>query len=236
MTDVDREIARAHETMTRVDRRVGTGEARMRRQRQAEVGKRLGRIVGVDIAILIATMVIGWIMPIGMGGFLVMLLLLIAATIGLAIFPLVPEPSADKLVEVPLKVLPMQTEQWLIRQRASLPVVAHPLLDAIGAKLDTLAPQLATLDEGEPAAAEVRKLIGEQLPELLKGYAKVPEPLRRVPRNGATPDQQLVDSLKLIDSEIAEMSAQLAQGDLDSLATRGRYLQIKYRDDEVGGS
>jgi len=236
MTDVDREIARAHETMTRLDRRVGGGEARMRRLRQAEVGKRLGRIVGVDIAILIATMVIGWIVPIGMGGFLVMLLLLIAATIGFAIFPLVPEPSAEKLVEVPLKVLPMQTEQWLIRQRASLPVVAHPLLDAIGAKLDTLAPQLAALNEGEPAAAEVRKLIGEQLPELLKGYAKVPEPLRRVPRNGATPDQQLVDSLRLIDSEIAEMSTQLAQGDLDSLATRGRYLQIKYRDDEVGGS
>jgi len=236
MTDVDREIARAHETMTRLDRRVGSGEARMRRQRQSEIGKRLGRIVGVDVAILVATMVVGWIMPIGMGGFLVMLALLIAATLGLAIFPLVPEPSAEKLAEVPLKVLPMQTEQWLIRQRASLPVVAHPLLDSIGGKLDTIAPQLASLDEGEPAAAEVRKLIGEQLPELLKGYAKVPEPMRRVPRNGATPDQQLVDSLKLIDSEIAEMSAQLAQGDLDSLATRGRYLQIKYRDDDVGAS
>lgn len=235
MTDVDRAIADAKERLARIDRRVGPGEARMQRQRRAEVGNRLVRIVGVDVAILIATMVIGWIMPIGMGGFLVMLLLLIAATIGLAIFPLVPEPSADKLVEVPLKVLPMQTEQWLIRQRASLPVVAHPLLDAIGAKLDMLAPQLGAIDEGEPAAGEIRKLIGEQLPELLKGYAKVPEPLRRVPRNGATPDQQLVDSLKLIDSEIAEMSAQLAQGDLDSLATRGRYLQIKYRDDEVGG-
>jgi len=235
MTDVDREIARAHETMSRLDRRVGGGEARLRRQRQAEVGKRLGRIVGVDVAILIATMVIGWIMPIGMGGFLLMLVALIVATLGLAIFPLVPEPTADKLVQVPLKVLPMQTEQWLIRQRASLPTVAHPFVDAIGAKLDMLAPQLAGLDEGEPAASEIRKLIGEQLPELLKGYAKVPEPLRRVPRNGATPDQQLVDSLRLIDSEIAEMSAQLAQGDLDSLATRGRYLQIKYRDDEVGG-
>ena len=37
--------------------------------------------------------------------------------------------------------------------------------------------------------------------------------------------------LKLIDEEIAEMTAKLAQGDLDSLATRGRYLEIKYRDD-----
>jgi hypothetical protein len=36
----------------------------------------------------------------------------------------------------------------------------------------------------------------------------------------------------VIDDEIAEMSAQLAQGDLDLLATRGRYLQIKYQGDE----
>src|SRR3954471_3578289 len=108
MTDVDREIARAHETMTRVDRRVGSGEARLRHQRQAEVGKRLGRIIGADVAILVATMVFGWVVgPIGMGGFMLMLALLIAATLGFAIFPLVPEPSAEKLAEVPLKVLPM---------------------------------------------------------------------------------------------------------------------------------
>jgi hypothetical protein len=30
------------------------------------------------------------------------------------------------------------------------------------------------------------------------------------------------------------MTEQLAQGDLDSLATRGRYLQIRYRDDGTG--
>ena len=28
------------------------------------------------------------------------------------------------------------------------------------------------------------------------------------------------------------MSEELAQGDLDSLATRGRYLEIKYRGDD----
>jgi hypothetical protein len=79
---------------------------------------------------------------------------------------------------------------------------------------------------------EVRKLIGEQLPELVKGYSRVPEPLRRVERNGLTPDQQLAQGLQLIDDEIAEMTSQLAQGDLDALATRGRFLQIKYQGDE----
>ena len=83
------------------------------------------------------------------------------------------------------------------------------------------------------AQVSLRKLVGEQLPEFLKGYARVPEPLRKVPRNGKTPDAELADGLKVIDAEIAEMTAKLAQGDLDSLSTRGRYLEIKYRDDGV---
>ena len=54
----------------------------------------------------------------------------------------------------------------------------------------------------------MRKLVGEQLPELVKGYQRVPEPLRRVERNGLSPDQQLAQGLQLIDDEIAEMTSQ----------------------------
>jgi len=52
-----------------------------------------------------------------------------------------------------------------------------------------------------------------------------------VARNGKTPDGELADLPRLIDSEIAEMTAQLAEGDLDLLSTRGRYLEMKYRDE-----
>ena len=76
----------------------------------------------------------------------------------------------------------------------------------------------------------LRKILSEHLPELVNGYRRVPESLRREMQNGGmTPDQQLAQGLQVIDDEIAEMSAQLAQGDLDLLATRGRYLQIKYQ-------
>ncbi|RYD18677.1 MAG: hypothetical protein EOP89_16775, partial [Lysobacteraceae bacterium] len=115
-------------------------------------------------------------------------------------------------------------------QRALLPGPVQTLVDGIGVRLEALAPQLATLDEQQPAATEVRKLIGEQLPELIRGYGKVPADLRMVERNGRTPDAQLADGLRLIDEEISQMSAQLAQGDLDLLETRGRFLEIKYRD------
>jgi hypothetical protein len=42
----------------------------------------------------------------------------------------------------------------------------------------------------------------------------------------------LVEGLSVIGREIDEMAAQLAQGDLDALSTRGRYLEIKYQGDK----
>jgi hypothetical protein len=64
----------------------------------------------------------------------------------------------------------------------------------------------------------------------------VPPELRRVERNGSTPDAQLLDGLRLIESQIGEMTTQLAEGDLDQLATHGRFLEIKYRGDGASGS
>ena len=61
----------------------------------------------------------------------------------------------------------------------------------------------------------------------------MPVGLRGLDRNGKTPDAQLLDGLRLIEQEIGEMTHKLAEGDLDSLATRGRFLEIKYRGDGV---
>jgi hypothetical protein len=234
MTDVDQLIARSTELIDRTRERA-EAQRRMRR-RGTGVARRAGLIVSADLAIVIAAIAVGWIMPIGMGGALLVFALLVTVTLLLAFVSLEAPVTPERLVEVPLKALPLRTEQWLETQRPALPAPMQTLLDGIGVRLETLAPQLATLDEKEPAAAEVRKLVGEQLPELLKGYARVPQPLRGVERNGKTPDAQLAEGLQLIDREISEMSEQLAQGDLDSLATRGRYLEIKYRDDDaIGG-
>ncbi|UUL81753.1 hypothetical protein [Sphingomonas qomolangmaensis] len=231
MTDVDRQIARASEALDRSRERYGQVRARGKRKREAEVLKRVGRIAAADAAIIVGALILSAFVPLGVGGALLVMGLLIAATLLLAIFPVAAAPTPQRLAETPLKALPLQTEQWLETQRRALPAPAQTLVDSIGVKLETLSPQLATLDEREPAAAEVRKLVAEQLPELLNGYGRVPEPLRRTERNGITPDQQLVNGLRVIDDEIAQMTAQLAQGDLDLLATRGRYLQIRYQGD-----
>ena len=236
MTDVDRQIARSSEYLDRTRERSASLNARRRKRQGTEIMTRVGRIAAADIAIIIAAIVVGWFVPLGIGGAMLVMGALIAATLLLAIFPLTPDVKPEALAQTPLKQLPLKTEQWLETQRPALPAPAQTLVDGIGVRLEGLAPQLQTLDEQEPAAAEVRKLVGEQLPELLKGYARVPTALRGVERNGKTPDQQLANGLKVIDEQIAGMSAQLAEGDLNLLATRGRFLEIKYREDGVGGS
>ncbi len=237
-TDVDHQIARAGELLDRTSERYASVSRRAAQRRNAEVLRRVGRIVVADTAIVIAAIVAGLLLPTGIGmfGALGVFALLILATALFAIFPLTAAPDVEQLAQTPLKALPLTTERWLESQRPALPAPVRTLVDSIGVKLETLAPQLATLDDASPAAGEVRKLLGEQLPELVKGYGRVPEPLRRVERNGLTPDQQLAQGLQVIDDEIGQMSTQLAQGDLDLLATRGRYLQIKYQGEELGGA
>ncbi|RXD05142.1 hypothetical protein EQZ23_08480 [Sphingomonas sp. UV9] len=235
MSEVDDAIASARASWSRIsDDRTGAVIARApsrgRAKQTQAIGKRLTRIAIADVSILIAAMVIGWIVPLGIGGAMLVMALLVAATVLFAVWPAERAPTPERLASVDIRALPAQTERWLEAQRPALPAPAMTLVDRIGLRLETLTPQLATLDANTPEAVDVRKLIGEQLPAFVKDYEKVPPSLRTTPRNGRTPDAELVDGLKLIEQEIGEMTARLAQSDLDNLSTRGRFLEMKYKD------
>lgn len=237
-TEVDAQIERAREVMARIsqDYRGQAGQAVKRVRRQARSAfQRLILIAIANAVILIAAMVTGLILPGGIGifGALAAMMLMLAATLAIALAPAPRAPTPAKLAQVDIKALPAQTERWLDAQRPLLPAPAVQLVDRIGRRLDTLSPQLAGVDNDTAEAMEVRRLIGEQLPAFLRDYERVPEPLRRVERNGRTPDAQLVDGLKLIEQEIGDMTQRLAQSDLDSLSTRGRFLEMKYRDEKA---
>lgn len=207
--------------------------ARRRRGAGAKrLGQRLARIAIADVVILIAAVAIGLVMPLGIMGATAVMALLLAATVTLAIWPADAPVAPERLRQADIRALPTQTARWLDAQRLALPAPAISVADRIGVRLDTLGAQLSALQQETPATAEIRRLVGEQLPEFVRDYQRVPRELRATPRNGKTPDRQLVDGLELIEREIGQMSEELAQGDLDSLATRGRYLEIKYRGEE----
>jgi hypothetical protein len=207
-------------------------QKRARERLRRNIGRRLSRMAVASAVILFALVAVGLAgFPVGTTGVMLAGLAIIATSLLLAVFPQDREPSAEALPTTQLALLPLKTEEWLSTQRLALPAPAARLVDGIGVKLEALVPQLATLDEREPAAAAVRRLIGDELPELVKGYTRVPIALRRVDTDGIIPEKQLLDGLAVVDTELSRMSENLARGDLERLATQGKYLELKYQGD-----
>ncbi|WP_170004373.1 hypothetical protein [Pseudopontixanthobacter vadosimaris] len=207
-------------------------------QRSADIKIRhwmakLKRIVLAIGAIVIAAMVAGLVLDgIGFIGVMVTLLAMIAAVVALATFPRIKAPTRADLQKGldkgDVRQLVGNTEIWLEHQRPALPPPAVDVVDRIGVQLDALGLQLETVDQTHPAAREVRKLVGQHLPEMVDSYRKVPTHLRGEARGGASPDEQVTQGLEKISLEIDSVTRQLADGALDDLAIKHRYLDYRY--------
>ncbi|HJT40308.1 MAG TPA: hypothetical protein VJ762_08265 [Sphingobium sp.] len=230
MSRSDRVLADAEAVLRRHSERGRSLSARARQRRNAALLRKVRYAVGAVLAILIASAVAGFVTPLGTTGVMIALGVMLAALLLIAALPSQRSVPAAALAQTPLPALPLQTEIWLENQRKALPAPAVTLVDSIGVKLETLAPQLDRLGEQEPAAQEIRRLLADHLPELVTGYRSIPEPLRREERNGRVPEKQLIEGLSVIDTEIARMSENLATGDLDKLAVQNRFLELKYQE------
>jgi hypothetical protein len=139
------------------------------------------------------------------------------------------------IAKAELPQLPTRAEEWLEGQRRTLPATAQGQVDAISLRLTALGPQLRALDPQTSQALEVRRLIGEELPELVRGYQKVPQALQRQPLHGGpSPDRQLIEGLATIDEELGRLQTQLAADELHALAAHQRFLDLKYKRDKLG--
>ncbi len=202
---------------------------RSRALRRQHLVSKLGRAALAIVAVVIGAGIVGTIISgIGVTGVMATTLIGGAAVYLLLRYPKMEMPTPQILQKTDLATLAGKTEIWLEGQRAALPAPAVTIMHDIGLRLDELSPQLSRLGENDPAATEVRKLVGEHLPELINGYRRIPDSLKSQDNGGKTPEQQLVDGLKLIDREIETMTGQISRGELDKLAVRGRYLELKY--------
>lgn len=230
MSRSDRVLADAEAVLRRHSDRGRSLSARARQRRNAGVLRKLRYAFWALVAVLLGGAVAGFVAPLGVTGVMVAIGVLIAAFIVIALLPTQGSVPTEALAQTELAALPLKTEIWLENQRKALPAPAVTLVDSIGVRLETLAPQLERLGEQDPAALEIRRLLSDHLPELVTGYQSIPEPLRREERNGRVPERQLVDGLQVIDGEIARMTETLASGDLDKLATQNRFLELKYQE------
>ncbi|MET0388326.1 MAG: hypothetical protein ABW321_20305, partial [Polyangiales bacterium] len=74
-----------------------------------------------------------------------------------------------------------------------------------------------------------------ELPELVRGYRKLPRELQRQAlHGGSSPERQLIEGLSTIDEQIGRMQEQLAADDMQALAVHQRYLELKYKREDDG--
>ncbi|MXP26170.1 hypothetical protein GRI39_08990 [Altererythrobacter indicus] len=205
---------------------IGRGSAEAKRNHLIRKIKRIA--ISIVVIVVTAGIIGGIVNGIGFTGVMLTMLAIFAAIVAFTVFPRMKVPKRADLNRGDVQQLVSRTELWLEAQRPALPAPAVGLIDQIGVQLDGLGVQLDGIDQTHPAAVETRKLVGETLPEMVDAYRKIPQHLRREARNGSTPDAQLTESLGKISEEIDSVTRQLADGALDDLAIRTRYLDYRY--------
>lgn len=131
--------------------------------------------------------------------------------------------------------LPGQIAELFEANYRSLPAEAHGPVEKILEHLEELAPILALAKSDSVAVRRLRKLLTEDATELIEHFRKLPKRLRGEERaGGSSPEHQLVAGLMTIESELARLHEQVASDSLHSLATKQRYLELKYGHEVTG--
>lgn len=208
-------------------RSIGNGSRRIKARNRR---LRMRNVLLAISAIWLASGILGAIVDgIGILGVMAAIIATVVAVAMFSKFPRVKTPTrADITRGADVKQLVGRTELWLEAQRPALPPPAVSLIDTLGVQLDGLGQQLEGIDPAHPKAREIKSLIGEQLPEMIDSYQRIPAHMRRETRGGSTPDEQLTQSLSTISGEIDAITRQLAEGSLDDLAIKHRYLDYKF--------
>ena len=204
---------------------IGAGSAKLKSKHLTKKLVQLAiGLVGIFVAMGIAGAVLG---GIGFWGVMIAFLMM-ALLFGGVMMQKVKVPKRADINKGNVQQMVGRTELWLESQRPALPAPAAAIVSDMGVQLDALGLQLEGVDQNHPRAREVRSLVGEQLPEMIDSYRRIPAHMRGEERAGSTPDQQLTESLGKISSEIDSITRQLAEGSLDDLAIKHRYLDYKF--------
>jgi hypothetical protein len=205
---------------------IGRGSADVRRKNWLTRAKYLA---GAVVTILVSASVAGLILDgIGFTGVMAVAFAVMASVWFFSNYPKVKVPKRAELKKGDAKQMVARTELWLESQRPALPPPAVQIVDQLGVQLDALGLQLQTIDQNDPAMNEVRELVGEYIPETIDNYQKIPAHLRGEKHAGKTADERLTESLGKISGEVDRVTRRLAEGALDDLAIKSRYLDYRF--------
>lgn len=220
------QVQREGGTHRRAGKSIGRGSADLK---ASHWKKKVTRIL-VAFGAIWATAVVAGLIIDGIG-FTGVMLTVLAAIVAVGVFSKYPKmkvPKREDLKKGDARQMVGRTELWLEMQRPALPAPAVQVVDQLGVQLDALGLQLETIDANNPAVNEVRELVGEYIPETIDNYRRIPAHLRGEKHAGKTADERLTESLGKISGEVDRVTRRLAEGALDDLAVKSRYLDYRF--------
>ncbi len=233
----DLAIARADRVMRSLDDRGGVVRAAARRERQrlnnglARTLVRIGVAIGV---ISIATIIIGFILPIGMFGFLAAVGLAVGVAALLAVSSGREIAAPNVATDLPNGEMVTRFDSYIFRARRALPAPAQAEIDLLSARLTPLKQTLERVEQSDPNAQDARRLMSTHLPGLIDRYLHVPSAYRQEQDGeGVSVDQRLVEALAAGRQALGDISEKLARQDLAAFETQGRFIQSRYKDEKI---
>jgi hypothetical protein len=238
---VTRSLDRADQVIRRAEERDGTVRAAAQRERQrlnSDLKRRAAQIAVAVGLVSIATIVLGLILPTGIGmfGFLAAVGLAIGVVGVLAFMPSAERTAAAPATDLPNGEMVQRFDSYLYRSRAMLPAPAQAEIDALSSVLPSLRQTLERVDTLDPNAQDARRLMSLHLPGLIDRYTHVPTAYRNEPDGeGKSADERLVEALAASRAALADVSDKLARVDLAALETQGRFIQSRYGEERIDG-
>jgi hypothetical protein len=234
---VQNAIARFERVTRQIDEREGPVRAAARRERQrlnADVGRRVKRVGVAILLVSIIAIVIGFIRPIGMFGFLAAVGLALGIAALLAFTPSEDRSAAAPSADLPNGEMVQRFDSYLYRARRALPAPAQAEIDAISAALPSLRQTLERVETLDPDAQDARRLMSIHLPGLIDRYTHVPAAFRsEQDGEGKTVDQRLIEGLAAGRTALGEISEKLARADVAAFETQGRFIKSRYGEERI---
>jgi len=131
---------------------------------------------------------------------------------------------------LPLPELVVRAEEGLLDRCDELPGRALPAADRIMAGLREIQPHLHTLGPRDEAlAGEVRRLVGQHLPQLVDSYLALPDQSRTA---GAESSRRFTESLDIVAGELEHLLGQCCRDRQSDFDTHSRFIESRYREDD----
>ena len=229
-----------YETEDFLRRAIGSPTRRAAKRRRAqrrweEFGRRAKRSAFVFTALLALLVVYAFVAPLSMLLWFVALptLLLIAIVLMFQ-----PTRHARKMEEearltphtLPLPELAVRAEEGLLDRCDELPGRALPAADRIMAGLREIQPHLHELGPGDEAlAGDIRRLVGQHLPQLVDSYLALPEQSRA---SNAESSRRFVESLDIVAGEMDHLLDICCRERQSHFDTHSRFIETRYREDD----